>query len=229
MPNETPPDQPQTAPPDATGGEEDQIEGFLREIRSQSQSDYVTFTALHRELRRIARFKMHCERNDHTLQATELVNEAFLKVFKGALPDDFWADPSRAIRCITYAMGQILTDHARAHNAQKRGGRDKKRVPLDDRQAAELSDDDRRYSIDSALVVNPEFSAEILTTRTAIEALRRTSARQANVVESIFYGGLTQEEVAAALNISVETVKLDWRKARAFLKIEMGRDKQKEV
>jgi RNA polymerase sigma factor (TIGR02999 family) len=191
-------------------GDEPTPERFVAELRSHSQSDRETFAVLQQELRRIARAKMRFERSDHTLQPTALVNEVFLKLFKHGVPDNFWSDPARAIRFIARAMGQILTDHADAYQAGKRGGPDKARVPMDE-QARE-----------SALLVSPQQSEDVLAVRDALELLCNTSPRQAQVVELLFYGGLTQEEIAAALELSVETVKLDWRKAKAFLKVNLS-------
>jgi DNA-directed RNA polymerase specialized sigma24 family protein len=76
--------------------------------------------------------------------------------------------------------------------------------------------------IDPALMVNPDQSEDVLGVQRAIQLLRQTSSRQAEVVQLFIYGGLTQEEIAAALDVSLETVKLDWRKAKAFLKVRLS-------
>src|SRR5262245_58606068 len=114
-------------------------------------SDRQIFESLHQELRRIARAKMRGERPDHTLQATALVNEVFLKLFRAPLPSDFWDDLPRAVRFMANAMEQILNDHADAHRALKRGGHVRRRVPIDEQQARELSV--RSMPADTALVV----------------------------------------------------------------------------
>jgi RNA polymerase sigma-70 factor (ECF subfamily) len=181
-------------------------------------SDHEIFVTLRSELRRIARAKMRFERPDHTLQPTALVNEAFIKLFSANLSADFWEDSSRAIRLIAHAMEEILIDHADAHRAQKRGGAQKQRVPLDEQQAREFGDGDFNIRIDPELLVRPEQSATVLGVRKALELLRKASPREARVLQLQFYGGLTQEEVAAALGVSLETVKLDSRKAKAFVK-----------
>jgi RNA polymerase sigma factor (TIGR02999 family) len=178
---------------------------LLTELRNQSQTDQYVFASLQRELRRIAQAKMQLERADHTLQPTALVNEAFLKIFKADLADDFWTDSARAMRLIARVMEQILNDHADAYHASKRGGPGKQRVALDE----------------SALLVDSAQSEKILAVRQAIELLRRMAPRQSDVVQLLFYGGLTQEEIAGALGVSLETVKLDWRKARAFLRVHL--------
>jgi len=181
-------------------------------------SDHEIFVTLRSELRRIARAKMRFERPDHTLQPTALVNEAFIKLFSANLSADFWEDSSRAMRLIAHAMEEILNDHADAHRAQKRGGAHKQRVPLDEQQAREFGDGELNIRIDPDLLVRPEQSATVLGVRKALQLLRKASPREARVLQLQFYGGLTQEEVAAALGVSLETVKLDSRKAKAFVK-----------
>ena len=161
---------------------------------------------------------MRFERPDHTLQPTALVNEVFIKIFKTATPSDFWTDSEQAVRLIAHAMEQILNDHADGHLAQKRGGAQRQRVPIDEQQARELGDGETKIGIDSELLVRPEQSATVLGVRKALELLRKASPREARVLQLQFYGGLTQEEIAAVLGVSLETVKLDVRKAKAFMK-----------
>ena len=164
---------------------------------------------------------MRGERANHTLQPTALVNEAFLKIFKGRLAADFWADPTCALKLVAHAMEQILNDHADAHRAQKRGGPERQQVPINDQQAHDFFDSNSFVQLDSALLIKPEQSESILGVREAIRLLRKTSPRQASVIQLQFYGGLTQEEISAALGVSLETVKLDTRKAKAFLKVQL--------
>jgi RNA polymerase sigma-70 factor, ECF subfamily len=184
-------------------------------------SDAEIFASLQAQLRRIARIKMRFERLDHTLQPTALVNEAFLKLFKSDVPSDFWTDSSRAVRLIAHAMEQILNDHADAHKAGKRGGAQKQRVPLNEDQAREFADGETKIGIDSELLVRPEQSANVLGVRKALRLLRKVSPRAALVLKLQFYGGLTQEEIAAVLGVSLETVKLDTRKAKSYLKSQL--------
>jgi RNA polymerase sigma-70 factor, ECF subfamily len=188
---------------------------LLSALRSQSRSDRDIFASLQQELRAMARARMRSERPEHTLQPTALVNEAYLKVFKTRLPPDFWNETGRAMRLIARAMEQILNDYADAHHAAKRGGANQ-RVAIDGEASRPMA------RFDPALLVNPEQSEQILAVREALRLLRETSPRQAQVVQFQFYGGLKQEETAAVLNVSVETVRLDWRKAKAFLKIHLG-------
>jgi RNA polymerase sigma-70 factor, ECF subfamily len=189
---------------------------------SKPPTDHELFASLQSELRRIARAKMRFERPNHTLQATALVNEAFIKLFKSNLTPDFWTDSSRALRMIAHAMEEILIDHAEAYRAQKRGGAQKQRVPIDEQQAREFRDGELKIQIDPELLVKPEQSATVLGVRKALELLRKKSPRAARVLQLRYYGGLTQEEVAAVLGVSLETVKLDSRKAEAFVKIQLA-------
>jgi RNA polymerase sigma factor (sigma-70 family) len=194
---------------------------LIKVLRRQSESDREVFASLYGELHRIARSKMRGERPNHTLQPTALVNEAFLKIFRGHVSADFWTDPASALKLIAHAMEQILNDHADAHRAQKRGGPERQQVPVNDQQAREFFDSNSFVQIDSALLIKPEQSETILGVREALELLRRIAPRQASVIQLQFYGGLTQEEVAASLGLSLETIKLDTRKAKAFLKIHL--------
>lgn len=119
-------------------------------------------------------------------------------------------------------MEQVLNDWADAYHAGKRGGLTRKRVPLDENQRREFGQSEDPAKLDRALMLSPQQSEEILGVREALVALRKTAPRQADVVQLQFYGGLTQEEVAKALQLSVETVKLDTKKAKAFLKVKLG-------
>lgn len=181
-------------------------------------SDRETFVSLRDELRRIARAKMRYERPDHTLQPTALVNEAFIKLFKADLSEDFGVDPSRALGLIAHAMEEILNDHADAYRADKRGGTQKQRVPLDEQQAREFGEGELKTQVDSELLIGPEQSEKVLAVRKALEMLRKDSPREARVLQLRFYGGLKLHEIAAVLGVSLETVKLDARKAKAFMK-----------
>jgi RNA polymerase sigma-70 factor (ECF subfamily) len=189
---------------------------------SKPLTDREIFVSLRAELRRIARAKMRYERPDHTLQPTALVNEAFIKLFKADLSSDFWVDSSRTLRLIAHAMEEILNDHADAYRADKRGGPQKQRVPIDEQQARELGDGELKAQVDSELLIRPEQSEAVLAVRKALEMLRMDSPREARVLQLRFYGGLKLNEIAAVLGVSLETVKLDTRKAKAFVKTYLG-------
>lgn len=153
------------------------------------------------ELHRLARGYMRRERPDHTLQATALINEAYVKL----MHDDVdWSSRSHFIGVAANVMRRVLVDYARAHKAQHRGG---------DLQRVEMYDD---------LAVSPERLDEIAAIDEALKGLARINSRQARVVELRYFGGLSIEEVAAVLNIAPRSVKRDWALARIWLFHELG-------
>lgn len=154
------------------------------------------------ELHRVAEAYMRRERRDHTLQPTALVNEAFLRLSEGATVS--WTDRAHFFRLAARAMRRILTDHARRVRAAKRGGGGK--VPL------------RESKIE---IAGPDL--DVLALDEVLGRLAELDARQATIVELRFFGGLTVEETAQALDVAPITVKRDWRSARAWLKRELDR------
>lgn len=154
------------------------------------------------ELRRVAEAYMRRERQDHTLQPTALVNEAFVRLVQGAPVE--WSDRAHFFRLAARAMRRILTDHARGVNAAKRGAGGKQ--PLDESQ-----------------LLTRGIDLDVLALDEVLQRLAALDPRQAQVVELRFFGGLTVEEAAAALGISGVTVKREWRSAKAWLKRELDR------
>lgn len=154
------------------------------------------------ELRRIARNRLRGERPDHTLAATELVHEAFLKLmpFDGA----DWRDRAHFFAVASRAMRNVVVDHAVRRGAAKRGG---------GAAAFTLGEHDgaTEQSIDDLIAVGEAFGR-----------LEQLNARQARVVECRFFGGLSLDETAAALDISPATVSRDWTFARAWLHRELA-------
>jgi RNA polymerase sigma factor (TIGR02999 family) len=149
------------------------------------------------ELRRLAGAYMARERKGHTLQATALVNEAFLRFpVAGRLR---WQDRAHFIAVAARLMRRVLIDHARVRGSRKRGG-GVERVTLDE----------------EALTVR-EPSIDVIAVDRALEAFARIDPRKSQVVELRFFGGLSLEEIADVLDVSVETVKRDWRLARLWL------------
>lgn len=159
--------------------------------------------AVHGELRRLARRYMRQERPDHTLQPTALVHEAYLRLFPGQEIE--WKDHSELLRCAARAMRQILVDHARRRNCAKRGG-DFKRVPLES----------------GAAVVSDQQPSILLALDESLTKLEGLDPRQAEIVELLYFTGLTQTEAAKALEVSPRTVNREWRLARAWLREEVG-------
>jgi RNA polymerase sigma-70 factor (ECF subfamily) len=173
------------------------------EPAASGSPNWELFLQLQQELRRIARAKMTGERREHTLQPTALINEAFLRLFKNGEAGVAFEDDRHAVHTISLAMERVLMDYAESRGALKRGGPAQQRVDL--------------HEIRPATGVEP--AEQILSVRKALEQLKQIAPRQAQVVELQYYGGLTQDEIAALLEVSVETVKLDWRKAKGFLKL----------
>jgi RNA polymerase sigma-70 factor, ECF subfamily len=159
------------------------------------------WSIIYPELRRIANAYMRNQRPDHTLQTTALVNEAYIRLFQG---QPFrWENRKQFFCVMAKAMRCILVDHAREHGAQKRGGQWQK------------------LSLDAALPLSTEGPEELLALDQALERLAKRSPRQAQVVDLRCFAGLTADQTAAMLSISPETVKLDWRFARAWLQRQM--------
>ena len=151
---------------------------------------------VHEELHRIARGCMRGERAGHSLQATALVNEAYLRLI-GAQQVD-WQNRVHFLAVSARLMRRILVDFARSKKYQKRGG------------------GAQAVSLDEALVV-VEPGKDLVALDDALDALAEMDERKAKVVEMRFFGGLTVEETASALGVSPDTVMRDWRLAKAWL------------
>jgi RNA polymerase sigma-70 factor (ECF subfamily) len=141
------------------------------------------------------------ERAAHSLQATALVNEAYLRLVDGK--DVKWQDRAHFLAVAARAMRRILVDHARARLAQKRGG------PV------------TRVAFDEALVVTNERRQDFVALDDALTALAAFDDRKSRVIELRFFGGLSVEETALVLKVSPATVIGDWRLAKAWLQREM--------
>ena len=161
------------------------------------------------ELRRIAARYMGRERPGQTLQATGLVNEAFVRMAVERTRE--FQNRTHFLAIAALSMRQILVQRARARAAEKRGG-DAERIALDDAVIAEDADVSRP---------GPRGGVDVLALDTALEKLAALDAQQAKIVELRYFGGLTVEEVAEAVDLSPATVKRHWTLARAFLKREL--------
>lgn len=159
---------------------------------------------VHRELHQIARRHMARERADHSLQATALVNETFLRLVDAQSVT--WRDRAHFLAVCARVMRRILVDHARARYSQKRGGFVAK-VPFDEN--VDLGSEPRQ---------------DFVALDDALEALAKFDERKTRVVELRFFGGLTVEETAAVVEVSPETVMRDWLFAKAWLRREMRGD-----
>jgi len=154
------------------------------------------------ELKRQARRMMSSERQNHTLQPTALVHEAFLRIREQTGMD--WKNRSHFYGIASRLMRQILIDHARVHAAKKRGSK-----------AIHFSLDDVQISVE-------ERADSLLVLDEALERLEQFDGQQAKVVEMRFFGVMTNEEIAEALDISVRTVSREWQTARLWLYRELN-------
>jgi RNA polymerase sigma factor (TIGR02999 family) len=152
------------------------------------------------ELQRLAHRQLYGERRDHTLQTTDLVHEAYLKL--DALGHIQWKNRAQFFAIAAQAMRRVLVDHAVRRQAAKRGGK-RNRVPLDD-----------------AMIVSEARSDDVLALDDALSELEATGGigeRHARIVECRYFAGMSIEATAEALEISPATVKRDWTMARAWL------------
>lgn len=155
------------------------------------------------ELRRLAYGYLRHQGNDHTLQATALVHEAYLKL-AGGKPE--LESRGHFLAVAAKAMRHILVDHARSHRRAKRGG-DADEIPIEELPGGELAASAR--------------SLDVLALDAALDALRARSPRAADIVEMRYFGGLTAEEIAAATGVSTATVSRDLRVGQAWLRNKM--------
>ncbi len=160
------------------------------------------------ELRRIASERLRRERDGHTLAPTDLVHEAFLRLADATQVG--WADRAHFFAVAAGVMRRLLVDWARARRAEKRGG-GAPHVSLDATGAAPA-------------VGAVDRAEALLALDEALADLARRSERQARVVECRYFAGLTIEETAEALGVSPTTVRVDWRLARAWLRVVLGPD-----
>jgi len=154
------------------------------------------------ELRKVAARHMRSQREGHTLQTTALVNEAYLRLIDASQVQ--WQNRAHFFAVAAHLMRRILVDFARSRNYQKRGGGAK------------------AVSLDEAMIVAPERGADLLALDEVLTRLQALNGRQAQVVELRYFGGLSEDETAEALKVSVRTVRRDWNFARAWLHRELS-------
>jgi len=163
---------------------------------------------VYNELRRSARRHMAYQRPDHTLQATALVNEVYLRLVN--FREVTWQNRANFFAVCSKLMRQVLTDFARSRRSLKRRG-----------EVAHVS-------LDQALVVSPEVPADLLALDGALTRLGAVDSRKSQVVEMRFFGGLSVEETAEVLKVSQETVLRDWKLAKMWLLRELTGEKSRE-
>ncbi len=158
------------------------------------------------QLRTMARRHLAAEQPGHTLQATALVHEAYLRLLQAGAPA--WKDRTHFLASFATAVRHVLIDHARRRRRLKRGGQRRRLEPPEAEAAvtaaAEEAEDDRLLALEEAL-----------------RSLERADRRMAALVELRFFAGLTVDEAALVLGVSPSTVARDWRVARAWLRSEM--------
>jgi RNA polymerase sigma factor (TIGR02999 family) len=178
---------------------------LARFSRGDTSAEGRLMPLVYNELRRLAASYMRHERPSHTLQATALVNEAYMRLVRPQKVD--YKDRAHFFGIASRLMRQILVEHARGHQAGKRGGHTPK-IQLDD-----------------GLVFAPEKSAQVLALDEALEDLARLDSRQCQIVELRFFTGLSVEETAEVLSVSASTVKQEWAVAKVWLHRRISRNR----
>ena len=172
----------------------------LREGEPDAASRLVA--RIYPTLRQMARNHMRRERPDHTLQATALAHEAYLRL--AGRPVDF-KDRHHFYAAAARAMRQILVDYARQHRSAKRGGT----LP--------------KVDLEGVCTQPDVHSGKFVALDEALSRLAEWDPRQGQIVELRYFGGLTEQEIAETLGVSVRTVKREWRMAKAWLYAEIGK------
>jgi RNA polymerase sigma factor (TIGR02999 family) len=175
--------------------------GILAPVAAENEAN-THLVAVYTELRALAASYFR-GRGSHTLQPTALVHEAFLRLNRNA---GAITDRAHFFAVAATAMRQILTDHARRRRALKRGGAERERVTLSNLAAL-------------------ESPVDLVALDDLLRRLAALDARQARLVELRFFAGMTEEETAEVLGVSLRTVQKEWRKAKAWLLAELGRDR----
>jgi RNA polymerase sigma factor (TIGR02999 family) len=163
---------------------------------------------VYEELRRLAHRYMAGERPDHTLQTTALVNEAYLRLID--VRQVRWENRAHFFAISAQLMRRILVEFARKRGSEKRGGGVQK------------------VSFDEALIGPQEQGQDLVALDDALKAMAAVDPRQSKVVELRFFGGLSVEETAEALQVSPQTVLRDWKLAKAWLRLEMRNSRKQE-
>jgi RNA polymerase sigma factor (TIGR02999 family) len=175
-----------------------QVTELLERVRDgQDGAREELLRLVYPELRRIAANAMRGERPNHTLRTTGLVNETYLRLFGRETPE--FANRAHFFSTVAREMRRILVEHARSRNALRR------------------PDGRVRLSLEDIEIPAPERGTDLVALDQALERFEAVDARAAQVVELRFFGGLTEDEAAATLGVSLATLKRDWTFARAWL------------
>jgi len=174
-----------------------QVTELLKAMRAgDGQAAENLLPLVYAELHRLAKAYMRRERPDHTLQATALINEAYLRLVG---EDIDWNSRAHFVGLAAHVMRRVLVDYARTRNAEQRGGG--------------LS----RVEMQDELAISPQQLDEVAELDEALTRLEKKSPRQARVVELRYFGGLSVEQIATLLEIAPRSVKRDWALARIYL------------
>ena len=175
-------------------------------LRAGSEGDLAAkeqlASAVYEELRVMARRFMRNEQSGNSLQTSALVNEAYLRFID--VKNVSWQHRAQFFALFAQMMRRILVDAARARKAEKRGG------------------GARKIDLDDVAVLAPHPETIILELDRALQTLAELAPRQAQVIELRYFGGMSDEEVAAALHTSIRTVRRDWRFAKSWLALELS-------
>jgi RNA polymerase sigma-70 factor (ECF subfamily) len=187
----------------ATSG---QVNALLGALEKGDQAAAARLLPIvYNELRRLAAHYMRREKSGQTIQATELVHEAFLRLVGNERIE--WQGRSHFLAMAATSMRRILVDRARKKMAEKHGGGGEK------------------IEFEEGLAISPQKSRDLVALDDALKYLEKVSPRQSRVVELRFFGGLEMEEISRIEDVSVRTVHEDWRLARAWLHHEIARGK----
>ena len=171
---------------------------LLQAWHAGDEAAFATLVPLvYGELRKIAGAAMRQERPDHTLQASALLNEAYVRLIDDG--DVAWQNKAQFLAVAALTMRRVLVDHARKHGSAKRGG---------------LA---RKVELDEAVLIGGELDIDVIALDDALEKLAKIAPRKVRIVELRYFGGLSVEEVAKVLDVSEITVMREWRAAKAWL------------
>jgi RNA polymerase sigma-70 factor, ECF subfamily len=174
------------------------VTSLLNKLSAGDQEAAAQLVPLvYEELRHLAARRLRHERPDHTLQATALVHEAYVKL--AAQRDAKWQNRAQFFGVASQVMRRILVDYARGQQRIRRGGKQ------------------QRVALDDVLLVSPERADEVLSVHESLSRLEKLDARQARIVELRYFGGLTAEEIAEVVGISTKTVMRELNVAKAWL------------
>ena len=174
------------------------VTSLLNELAAGDQEAAAKLVPLvYEELHRLAARRLRHERPDHTLQATALVHDAYMKL--AAQENAKWQNRAQFFGVASQVMRRILVDYARGQQRIRRGGKQQK------------------VSLDDVLLVSPDRTEEVLNVHESLSRLEKIDARQARIVELRYFGGLTVEETAEVVGISTKTVGRELKVAKAWL------------